>query len=274
MFKIGEFSKISRVPAKTLRYYDEIGLLTPAQVDQFTGYRQYSVTQLPRLNRILALKDLGLSLAQIRSLLDDEVSSDDIRGMLQTKQDELQQTMEDAQARLLRVESRLRQIEHEGKLSPLDVTVKSLESVRVLSYRGTIPNLQFVGEMYARTFGAIMPLGIQPLAPPCSIYHDAGYTPIDVDYEIAVPVGDDVHESVTINIDNERTLQVKQLAGEAQVACTFHKGEYSGFTDTYAQIARWMEENGYRVGGAPREIYLTMGDTSESLTEIQFPIVK
>lgn len=272
MFKIGEFSKISRVPAKTLRYYDEIGLLTPAQIDQFTGYRYYSVTQLPRLNRILALKDLGLSLAQIRSLLDDEVSPDDIRGMLHAKQAELQQTVEEAQARMLRVESRLRQIEQEGKLGVLDVTLKSLEPMRVLSYRGIIPNLQFVGEMYARTFGAIMPLGIQPLAPPCSIYHDSGYTPIDVDYEIAVPVDDNVYESVVI--DDERTLQIKQLAGEAQVACTFHKGEYSGFTDTYAQIARWMEENGYRVGGAPREIYLTMGDTSDSLTEIQFPIVK
>lgn len=62
MIRIGLFSKLSQVPVKTLRYYNEIGLLEPAEIDSFTGYRYYSVTQLPRLNRILALKDLGLSL--------------------------------------------------------------------------------------------------------------------------------------------------------------------------------------------------------------------
>ncbi|MBE9472709.1 MAG: MerR family transcriptional regulator, partial [Chloroflexi bacterium] len=73
MFKIGDFSRISQVSVKTLRYYDEIGLLKPAHVDRFTGYRYYSVDQSPRLNRILALKDLGLSLEQIARLLDGEL---------------------------------------------------------------------------------------------------------------------------------------------------------------------------------------------------------
>ena len=79
MFKIGDFSKLSQVPVKTLRYYDEIGLLKPAKVDRFTSYRQYSADQLPRLNRILALKDLGLSLAQIAQLLDGDLPPEQIR---------------------------------------------------------------------------------------------------------------------------------------------------------------------------------------------------
>lgn len=80
MFKIGEFSKLSLVPAKTLRYYDQIGLLKPNEVDHFTGYRYYSASQLPRLNRILALKDLGLSLEEIGRLLDEELTAAQIRG--------------------------------------------------------------------------------------------------------------------------------------------------------------------------------------------------
>ncbi len=80
MFKIGEFSKLSQVTVKTLRYYDEIGLLKPAEVDRFTSYRYYSVDQLPRLNRILALKDLGLSLDQVAHLLDGNLPPGHFRG--------------------------------------------------------------------------------------------------------------------------------------------------------------------------------------------------
>ena len=65
--RIGDFSKLSRVSIKALRYYDQMGMLKPIDVDRSTGYRSYSVSQLPRLNRILALKDLGLSLEQIAS---------------------------------------------------------------------------------------------------------------------------------------------------------------------------------------------------------------
>ncbi len=124
MFKIGEFSKLSRVTVKTLRYYDEIGLLKPAEVDRFTSYRYYSVSQLPRLNRILALKDLGLSLDQIGQLLKDDLSPEQIRGMLRLKQAEIRQQVQEEQARLARVEQRLRYIEQEDKMPNYDVVIK------------------------------------------------------------------------------------------------------------------------------------------------------
>ena len=94
MFRIGEFSKLSQVSVKTLRYYDQIGLLHPAEVDRFTSYRYYSTDQLHRLNRILALKDLGLSLEQIGLVLDHDLSPDELRGMLRMKQLELEQQVE------------------------------------------------------------------------------------------------------------------------------------------------------------------------------------
>jgi DNA-binding transcriptional MerR regulator len=113
MFKIGDFSKLSQVTVKTLRYYDELGLLKPVEVDRFTGYRYYSADQLPRLNRILALKDLGLSLEQIATLFAarDKLTVEQMRGMLRLKQAEAQERVREEQDRLARVEARLRQIE-------------------------------------------------------------------------------------------------------------------------------------------------------------------
>ncbi|MCK4450116.1 MAG: MerR family transcriptional regulator, partial [Anaerolineae bacterium] len=102
MFKIGDFSRISQVSVKTLRYYDEIGLLKPAHVDRFIGYRYYSVDQLGRLHRILALKGLGLSLEQVTRLLDDHLTSEQIRGMLRMKRAEMQQRVEEERERLAR----------------------------------------------------------------------------------------------------------------------------------------------------------------------------
>jgi DNA-binding transcriptional MerR regulator len=94
MFKIGEFSRLSRVSVRMLRYYDQLGLLKPSQTDSFTNYRYYSADQLPRLNRILALRDLGFSLEQIKDMLEEELSTDQLLGMLKLKRAELEQQMQ------------------------------------------------------------------------------------------------------------------------------------------------------------------------------------
>ncbi len=141
MFRIGEFSKLSQVSVKTLRYYDQIGLLHPAEVDRFSSYRYYSTEQLHRLNRILALKDLGLSLEQISQVFDHDLSPDELRGMLRLKQSELQQQVEDQQARLDRVAARLRQIEQEGKMPTNEVTLKEVPALRIASVRDVVCHL-------------------------------------------------------------------------------------------------------------------------------------
>jgi DNA-binding transcriptional MerR regulator len=139
MLKIGEFSRFSQVTVKTLRYYDEIGLLKPAKVDRFTGYRYYSAQQLPRLNRILALKDLGLALDQIAQLLEGDLSPDQIRGMLRFKQIELEEQLQEEQARLRRVEQRLRRIEQEETMPMQEIALKQIPAQTVVSVRDTIP---------------------------------------------------------------------------------------------------------------------------------------
>src|SRR5688572_24507352 len=114
MLKIGEFSRLSQVTVKTLRYYDEIGLVKPSEIDRFTDYRYYSLDQLPRIHTIMALKELGLSLGQIAELLNDNLTTEQIRGMFRLKQAEVKQRVREEQERLAQIEFRLRQIELEG----------------------------------------------------------------------------------------------------------------------------------------------------------------
>ena len=103
MLKIGDFSKLAKVTVKTLRLYAEMGLLMPTWTDRFTGYRYYTLDQLPRLNRILALKELGLTLEQIRQVLESNLSTDELRGMFYLKQVEIQQRLVEEQLRLARI---------------------------------------------------------------------------------------------------------------------------------------------------------------------------
>src|SRR6185436_11497907 len=98
MLRIGYFSRISQVPVKTLRYYDEIGLLKPSQTDRFTDYRYYALDQLPRIHGIMALKELGMSLEQIAELMNDNLTAEQIRGMFRLKQAEVQQRVREEQA--------------------------------------------------------------------------------------------------------------------------------------------------------------------------------
>src|SRR5688572_31217498 len=121
MIKIGDFSKLVQVPIATLRYYDQVGLLKPLEVDKFTGYRSYSADQLPRLHRILALKGLGFSLEQIGAVLDEGLSPEQMRGMLRLRRAQIGQQIAGMQSQLTEVEVRLRQIERGGQVVPYDI---------------------------------------------------------------------------------------------------------------------------------------------------------
>ena len=133
MLKIGEFSRLSQVTVKTLHHYDELGLIKPVHIDPVTNYRFYTVEQLPRIHRIMALKEMGLSLEQIGLMLENEVSTEQMRGMLRLKQAEIQQEMREEQRQLALVEFRLRMIEAEANFPVLDVVIKKLEAMRFLS---------------------------------------------------------------------------------------------------------------------------------------------
>lgn len=246
----------------------------PAQVDPFTSYRYYSANQLPRLNRILALRDLGFTLEQIKRALDDQLTPEEMRGMLRLKQAEIEKQVEEEQARLNRVAARLKQIEQEGKVMPeQEVILKAVEAQHVLAIREVIPTPDYVGTLLGESFMALGPRGIMPAAPPIAIFHDEEFKPADLDVEIALPVAPGVKDAVPL--DGGRQLVAKTLPAIDTAASIIHKGSYDNLTDTYNAIARWIEANGCRIAGPSREVYLTApDDPAGALTEIQYPVVK
>ncbi len=273
MLKIGDFSKLSQISIKTLRFYDEKGLLKPGQTDRFTGYRYYSVDQLPRLNRILALKDLGFSLEQIRQAMTENLTTVELRGMLRLKRAEAEQAVEKERGRLERIEARLRQIEQEKTMSKYDVVLKKINSITVVSARDVIPAYGDIGRLIGEVFTFLGKRGVQPAGAPFAIWHDHGYKDTRVDAELAVPVNDAAAGALV----DEGNIKIYRMP-EEQMACVVHQGSYSDFGLAYGALGEWVETNGYRICGANREIYLSGPESSKDpayyITEIQFPVEK
>lgn len=272
MFRIGDFSRLCRLPVSALRYYADLGLLQPAHVDPLTNYRYYSFEQLPRLNRILALRDLGLSLEQIKRVLDEDLPPGELRGMLRLRQAEIAQHLAEEQARLARVEARLLQIEQEGNMPEYEVVLKSIEALRVLSIREVIPKPENVGTLLMESAQAVIGQGIQPTGTPFVIFHDAEFKPQDMDIEVVFPVAPTAASDVPL--DGGRRVGARDLPGIAQAACIIHKGSYETLEHTYAAIGQWIERSGYEIVGPSREVYLNPPTEGEAITEIQYPVRK
>jgi predicted transcriptional regulator YdeE len=270
MLKIGDFSKLAQVSVKTLRHYGRLGLLKPAWIDRYTGYRYYELDQLPRLNRILALKDLGFSLEQIRHILRAELAATELRGMLRLKQAELEQQVLAEQARLARVEARLRQIEHEGTLPQYEVVLRQVEPWLVAGIRDRIPSYRDVGTLFAELCEALRQAGMvaEALGPYVGIYYDTEYREHDVDVEAAVPIPQ--------RIPNSARAAVHVLSGAPTAACLVHEGPHETLIEAYNALTAWMQANGYRIVAPNREVYLQGAapgvDPTRYVTEIQIPV--
>ncbi len=270
MYRIGEFSKISRVPVSALRYYSDLGLLPPVTTDPDSGYRYYDASQLSRLNRILALKDLGLSLEEVGLVLNDDLSAEELRGMLRLKRAEMSRALAEQQRQLDRVESRLRLIEGENQMPEYEVVLKELEPLHVLSLREIAPEPQHVGTMIADGYGALMPAGIMPAGPCFSVYHDQEFKPEDIDVEIAYPIAGGVTEGP--QTPGGRSFSHRVVPG-GKAAVTIHHGDYDTIHEAYAAVGRWLEENNLKMGGPAQEAYLTApGDPGGPVTQIRIPV--
>jgi len=272
MLKIGDFSKFGRVSVKTLRYYDEIGLLKPVRVDQFTGYRYYSVDQLSHLNRIIGLRDLGLSLDEIGQLLANSLSSEKLIELMRAKREEVLVRLYEEETRLRRVEEWLKNVEKEGIMPEQNVIIKKAEPIMVAAVRGIIPRYNDVSPLFQELFVCLGKKRIQVIGPSMAIYHDAEYREKDVDVEVMAPVkGNPVAGP---------NIKIRELAPVEQMACIVHKGPYETISLAYTALMKWVEANGYRIDGSQREVYLTgpgqflKGNPDSYITEIQLPVTK
>jgi DNA-binding transcriptional MerR regulator len=273
MFKIGDFSKLSRVSVKTLRYYDELGLLKPAHVDHFTGYRYYSADQLPQLNRILALKDLGFSLEQTMGLLEGALAPAQMREILRMKQAELHQHVQDEQARLARVEARLRWIEQENMMPIYDVVLKHIEAKTVVSARKVAPTFGEVHHFGREVHSVLQQQRITPIAPSLNIYHHMGFLDRDMEIEVAVPVA--AESSIDLPLPSGARITSNVLPAIETMACLIQQVTDDTIAEAYNAMGMWIQSNGYRIVGPSREICqpLEQGQAAGAfLIEIQFPV--
>lgn len=270
MIRIGEFSRISKVSIKTLRFYDEVGLLHPSRVDDFTGYRYYNFSQLARLHRILALKEMGFPLEQIGRLLDDDLSPEQLRGMLKARRTEIQSRVDEELERLARVEARLKQIEQEHIMSQVEVVIKKVSAQSVACVRDIIPTYSQQGGLWQELEGYLAMQHVRPNGPCLTIYYDEGYKEHDVDAEVCEPIAEGLSETPRV--------RVRELSA-VEVASAVHRGPYASLGETIQEVVRWTEANGYRIVGPEREIYLQPARAGsqtdpETVTEVQFPVEK
>jgi DNA-binding transcriptional MerR regulator len=281
MFRIGEFSKFSRVSIKMLRHYDRLGLLKPARIDPATRYRYYSADQLPRLNRILALRDLGLSLEQIAPLLDEAVSLVQIRGMLALKRAELEQHLLNERRRLDRIEARLGQIDQQGRAQAVEIIVRRIEPICAAALRQVIDDNEDMRYLFEEVEMHVARHHARADQAPLAIYHDAEYREGELDVEVAIPV--------SAHLPGTSRITVYELSGYDSVACLVHSGRYDAMDETNAALLTWIETNGYGIAGASREVYLRFSaagldidlppaylthNADEFVTEVQIPVTR
>jgi len=270
MLKIGEFSRLSMVPVSTLRYYDDIGLLSPVEVDSFTGYRYYSAEQLPKLNRITVLKDLGLSLAEIVQLSANGASNDELRRTLQQKRLEREQALKAEEGRLQRLDAWLEKLASETTMDEYEVTIKKIAPQKAVCLRRVMPSYHSEGELWQELCGYLGSLkSVQYTGPAMNICHDSEYREKDVDIEIAIPIGDAVPALGDI--------RVREIPGHEQVASVVHKGPFDTIIQAYQFLMSWMEKNGYKMAGPDRTLYLNDPAAvapDDILQELQIPITK
>ncbi|MFL6122053.1 MerR family transcriptional regulator [Actinophytocola sp.] len=267
MLNIGDFARHGRVTVRMLRHYDAIGLLRPARVDPFTGHRGYEVAQLSRLNRVVALKDLGFTLEQVASIIDDKVGIDELRGMLRLRRAELENQLATDRARLRAVEARLRSIETEGAMPTNDVQVKTIEPIRVAEVSGVAASFEpesitpVIGPLYDELMHRLEAAGVTPAGPAVAYYEDA-------------PAGGVVvHATMPVSATEIEGVDVVDLPGIERAATIMHHGSMDNVLSSVQTLATWIEENGHTSAGYNREVTLKWSaDESERVTELQEPL--
>ena len=266
--KIGEFSKMMQVTVKTLRHYEQRGLLMPEEVDKWTGYRYYSISQMQRLNAIRDLQRQGFTLEEIKELFDDGAQMPGV--------ELLTQKIEETERQLQLLVERRRQLlnwldSHKQKNTMEKFNIQSLPEIIVASHREVIADYSALGALCVNKIGPEMQrLGCKcPLPGYCfTIEHNSEYAPSTIDIEYCEQVEEMGKESDIIKF--------KRLAAVPKALCMKHVGPYERFYESYTEAFKYMEEQGFKIAGHPRTCYIdgawNQEDPEKWLSIIQIPI--
>ncbi|MGD2078151.1 MAG: helix-turn-helix domain-containing protein [Chloroflexota bacterium] len=280
MFKIGEFSRLGQVSTRMLRHYDKLGLLVPEHVDEWTDYRYYTIQQLPRLHRIIALKEMGLSLSQIADLLDedDDLPAERLRGMLLLKRRELTQEIRETEQRLTQVEARLTQLEREDGPSPYEIVVKPVAPLPVATLRQRVGHVSEM-EYYCRALTQALYRQLQAARitwtePELILYHAEEYQETDLDVEACVAL-----PKLPADLAAEdQQVTFRQLPGHELMASLIYEGSFMQMVPAVLELLRWVGLQHHVPVGPLRELHLSGPAHAKNATptlpviELQVPI--
>lgn len=264
MYKIGDFSSMSKTTIKTLRYYEKEGLLKPVYVDLNTGYRYYETSQLVEISRIISLRQIGLSIKDIKSVL----SGYDMEQILNKRKKEIQENLIDYNIQL----SKINYLLEENHMKN-EIFIKEIPSYIVYYCDGVIDDFSKVSEfaLQVGTECAKANPNLKCITPDyCYIsYLDGEYKEKDIKIRYAEAV----------EKEGKETDRVKFMRTDAITAiCIYHKGSYEHLRDSYNIILKYIEDNDYEIIDNPRECYIdgcwNKDSEDDYLTEIQFPVVK
>lgn len=265
LYRIGMFAKLNRVTIKTLRYYDEQGLLKPEYVDEETGYRYYLATQTAQVHQIVAMKKMGFSLEEIRKIM---AGASDKSVLLSKKHEILQE--------IARLTETLAQIESYLTREDLDlsapVLIKTLPEVIVATMESRI-------DSYDALFDCMPCMGDEMERLGCVCEEpDYCFTMYTEESETEEQVRIETCEAVTKQGQDSELVKFKILPKVEMAACMFHKGTYDTLSQSYERVLRFIEENGYEICGNIRESYIdgvwNKEKETDWLTEIQIPVKK
>lgn len=262
-----------------LRHYDKIGLLVPDHTDEWTGYRYYTLQQLSKLHRILALKDLGLSLQQIVDLIgeDDQLPPEQLRGMLTLKRAELTREKMEMELRLAQVEARLQRLEQEDEPSPYEIVTKPIDPLPVASVMELVPHLSEMGfyceSMTRQLYTRMQASEFEWRGPELILYHAEEYKETDVKVEACVGI----HPKMLTTNDQAYSFQLHELPPHPLVAALVFEGPYAQLGPAIFDLLHWVASHNHRPIGPLREIHLSGaahfdGDQENPITELQLPI--
>ena len=270
MVKIGDFSKLGRITVKTLRYWDEIGLLRPDHVSPDNGYRYYSISKLTMVHEILSLKELGLYLEDIQRVLHGGLAAGEWLSLLRSRRESLMEEMRLCETRLEKLDRMLGSVEKENAMTRVEI--RELPEVIVASYRTTIPDYNALFKVVPHMGDIMRKQGAVCRIPEyCfNIYHDGEYREKDIDVEIC--------EAVNEFCSDGDGVTYKRTEAVPTAAVIMHKGGYDSLRKTYSEILTWIEANGYDVIDKARESYIdgiwNRENPEDWRTEIQIPVRK
>jgi DNA-binding transcriptional MerR regulator/predicted transcriptional regulator YdeE len=265
MLSIGAFAQIGQVTHRMLRHWDTAGLLVPAHVDEFSGYRSYDPSQLERLHRIVALRQLGFGLDDISAILDRGVDAERIASLLRIRRAEVEQEHRIAAARLVDVERRLHLIEKEKHMSQIEIIEKPLPAIRLAAIRLVVADQPAVAGVVGPAFDAVAEIigDTHSLTTPIAEYEtlDDGLQ-IIVGYAYAGPARDG--------------FEIIELPAVEDAVCGIHLGSMAHISESWQAIHAEVFARGLVHDGPCRELYVraVSEDQSDWVTELQQPVTR